>query len=295
MVDRAVRAEVPIAHLSADRASSPAMTMTGDLVELYSAHLRRRALAPGTIEKRVSALRMLEAVGPLLELDSATIDAFLDERRGRSGALDPRTRVCWLSHLRCFYQWALAHELTAVDPTARLVRPRLRRRLPRPIGEADYLRAVESAPTELLRSWVLLAGNAGLRCCEVAGLRGENVDGGALRVVGKGGRERVVPMHPRLAEVAASWPSSGPVFVDPATGAPYAPQQVSRLLGAHLRRAGVRASAHQLRHRFASQVYGATGDLAVVAELCGHESIETTRIYAAVSAARRAGAVAAIA
>lgn len=161
--------------------------------------------------------------------------------------------------------------------------------------EADYRRAVDQAPTPLLLAWTLLAGNAGLRCCEIAGLRGENVAAESVRVIGKGGRERVIPLHPSLAPLACTWPTTGPVFVDPATGAGYTPSQVSRLLGGHLRRVGVRASAHQLRHRFASEVYGATGDLAVVAELCGHESVETTRIYAAVSSARRMSAVAAIA
>jgi integrase/recombinase XerD len=282
-----------MAHLDARMA--PSVPMTGDLIDTYTDHMRRRGLATGTIDKRTSALRMLAAHGPLLELDTETIERFLDARRGRGGGLDARTRVCWLSHLRCFYQWAVAHEHTTVDPTARLVRPRLRRRLPRPVSECDYQRAVTSAPTALLRAWLLLAGNAGLRCAEIAGLAGGDVGERSIRVLGKGGRERVIPMHPRIEPVARTWPSSGPVFVDAATGLPYTAAQVSRLVGAHLRRAGITASAHQLRHRFASEVYAATGDLAVVAELCGHESIETTRIYALVSVERRAHAVCAIA
>jgi integrase len=267
----------------------------GDMIDTYAAWMRRRSLAQGTIDKRVGVLRLVERAGPLETLDHETIERFLDGRQGRTGPLAPRSRVCWLSHLRCFYQWALAHEHVERDPTARLVRPRLRRQLPRPITEADYRRALEAASTPMLRAWLLLAGNAGLRVCEIATLRGEDIASGSLRVTGKGGRDRVVPMHWRLVEASSSWRSSGPVFVDPATGAPYSPQQVSRLMGAHLRRCGVRATAHQLRHRFASEVYGSTGDLAVVAELCGHESIETTRIYAAVSPTRRASAVAGIA
>lgn len=85
--------------------------MTGDIIDSYTVHMHRRALAAGTVDKRVRALRMLEAdVGPLLEVGPEGIERFLDGRRGRAGALDPRTRVCWLSHLRCFYQWAIAHE-----------------------------------------------------------------------------------------------------------------------------------------------------------------------------------------
>lgn len=262
----------------------------------YEVFMVRRGLAEGTISKRVRVLEILGESGPLLDLDAETIQSVLDARRGRAGgALDARTRHCWLSHAHCFFQWAIAHERTTVDPTARLVRPKMRRKLPRPIPEEPFARAIESAPTELLRAWLLLAGNAGLRCCEIAGLRGEDVQPESLRVVGKNGAERVIPMHERLTALALSWPTSGPVFVDPATGLPYRPAQVSRLIGDHFRRAGLPYRAHHGRHRFASAVYEATGDLNVVADLCGHESIETTRIYAKVTVARRRAAVAMIA
>ena len=65
--------------------------------------------------------------------------------------------------------------------------------------------------------------------------------------------------------------------------------------GAHLRACGLSDTAHALRHRFATQVYERTADIHLVAELLGHSSIETTRIYAAVSPSRRAAAVALIA
>jgi integrase/recombinase XerC len=267
------------------------MVANEDLLDLYRAHLERRGLAAVTIGRRLAALRMLGDLGPLLELDAERIECFLDARHGRAGRLDPRTRTCWISHLHTFYAWALAFDHAQVDPTARLVRPKLRRKLPRPIPEADFARAVERAPTPMLRAWLLLAGNAGLRCCEIAGLRGDDVHSGTLRVVGKGAKERVVPMHPRVGELAAGWPVSGPVFVDPATGLPYRAAQVSKALGDFFRRERLPYRAHQARHRFASAVYAETGDVLVVAELCGHESIETARIYAAVSAERRRAAV----
>lgn len=267
-----------------------------DTLKSYEVHLQRRGLAAATIAKRMTALRLLEQDGNLFELTSEAIDDFLDRRRGRAGgALDPRTRHCWLSHLHCFYQWAVAWGHATVDPTARLVRPKLRRKLPRPIPEGPFARAVAEAPTALLRAWLLLAGNAGLRCCEIAGLQGEDVLPESIRVVGKNETERIIPMHPRLTACAMSWPSHGPVFVDPATGFPYRAAQVSRLIGDHFRRCGLPYRAHMGRHRFASAVYEATGDLGVVAELCGHESIETTRIYAKVTTERRRNAVALIA
>ena len=126
--------------------------------------------------------------------------------------------------------------------------------------------------------------------CEIASLRGEDVTADSLRVTGKGRKTRVVPMHRRVAEVAEGWPGSGLVF-EHIAGGPWRPHQVSKLVGAYLRSIGLNAKAHQLRHRFGTAVYEATGDLAVVAELLGHESIETTRVYSLVSQARRAQAV----
>lgn len=263
------------------------------LVE-YEVFMVRRGLAAGTIEKRMRTLELIGSDG-LFELKAEDIERILDERRGRGGGpLDARTRHCWLSHVHCFFQWAIAWGHTTVDPTARLVRPKMRRKLPRPIPEEPFARAVAEAPTDLLKAWLLLAGNAGLRCCEIASLRGEDILPESIRVVGKGGTERVIPMHERLAALALEWPTSGPVFIDPGTGLPYRPAQVSRLIGDHFRRQGLPYRAHMGRHRFASAVYAATGDLNVVAELCGHESIETTRVYAKVTVARRRAAVALI-
>jgi len=287
------RATRPIPEASVRVATITRMQST--VVTEYARHLERRGLAAVTIARRLRAIELLAELHPLATMPTETIEQFLDARRGRDGALDARTRTCWLSHLHCFYQWAVNWGHFDTDPTVRLVRPKLRRRLPRPIPEDAFLRAVDAAPTPMLRAWLLLAGNAGLRCCEIARLRGEDVWPGGLRVLGKNDKERVVPMHPRLADVAATWPTSGPVFIDPATGEPYRPAQVSKLIGDLFRRNHLPYRAHQARHRFASQVYEQTGDLNIVAELCGHESIETTRIYAAVSPGRSARAVALIA
>ena len=266
-------------------------------IDDYATHMTRRALAPATIDRRVRLLRTVEAeLGPLEALEPEQLEDWLDARRGRDGGpLDARTRVTMVSHLHCFYAWAIAHDRVATDPTRRVVRPKLRRKLPRPVGETDYERALTSAATPMLRAWLVLAGNAGLRCCEIAGLRADDISDDTLRVVGKGGKERVIPLHPRVAEVLAERPPTGPLWVDPATGAPYSAQQVSKHLGVALRAAGVRATAHQLRHRFASAIYAATGDVLVVAELCGHESMETARIYSAVSGRRMHDAVSRIA
>jgi integrase/recombinase XerD len=221
-----------------------------DLVELHTDFMRRRALAAGSIEKRLGVLRLTtEACGPLLGVTTAQIEAMLDARQGRGGGpLDARTRHTWLSHLHCFYSWAIQNDHATHNPTLRLIRPKMRRRLPRPIGEADSRRALSQAPNPTMQAWLLLGGHAGLRCAEMAGLRGEDVADGSMRVLGKGNKERVVPMHPKIAELALSWPTHGPLFVG-VTGEAYQPHDVSHFVGRYLRRIGVAATAHQLRHR----------------------------------------------
>lgn len=291
--------------ITAERAEDPmtaavvcvTLLPTGDLSNLgedsglnsYETHLRRRNLTDATIERRLRCLALLRAeCGDLFAVDHKAIEEFLDRR-----ALGPVTRTNWLSHLHSFYAWALNEELTGRDPTARLTRPKLRRRLPRPIRELDYRRGLHESPSAVMTAWLLLGGHAGLRCMEIAGLAGEQYDrySQELWIVGKGDKERTVPVHPKVADALEPFPEHGPMFTEYALGGCYSPAQVSMLIGRYFRSIGIKATAHQLRHRFASQLLEETGDIEVVAELCGHESLDTTRIYARSSAARRHRAV----
>lgn len=229
-----------------------------------------------------------EYCGTLIGVDYHAVESFLDDRE-----LSATTRVNWVSHLHCFYAWAVANELADRDPTARLTRPKMRRRLPRPINEDDYRHALTRSPTQLMTAWLLLGGHAGLRCMEIAGLHGDNVDLGhrEMVVLGKGDKERAVPLHNRVIGALEPFPRRGVVFVNPATGGPYTPAQVSAHIGRYLRSVGVNARAHQLRHRFASVLLEETGDIEVVAEILGHDSLDTTRIYGKASARRKRAAV----
>lgn len=237
---------------------------------------------------------LVDGIGkPIDEITGEDIERFLDARD-----IQPRTRYCWLSHVSCFYQWAQRNERLISNPAARLQRPKLRRLVPDPTPEDEVAAALATAPP-LVRQWVLVMAYAGLRCCEVARLRGEDIDRSAqtLRVFGKGDKWRVVPLHRVVAaELEHAAGRAGWVWVNPGSGCPYTAQQVSSIVGAHMRRIGVsHTRAHRLRHRFATALLDAGADIAVVAELLGHESIETTRGYAAVSMRHLRSAVALIA
>lgn len=256
----------------------------------------RRGLTAGSIDKRMNVLTRCEtAVGvPLIDATTDQLERWLDDHRG----IQPRTRYSYISHLAAFYRWAQLDELTDRDPTVRLVRPKVRLGLPRPIATDDLHRLIDQAPTAELAAMLHLASHAGLRCMEIAGLDGPEVmyhrDPPVVFVVaGKGGRQRVVPMGPALCESLQRHgiPLTGPMFRR-ADGRRREPWSVSHLLRAHIHGCGVTASAHQLRHAFATELYARSGnDLRMTQDLLGHSSAATTSIYTAWSQVRAAEVV----
>lgn len=263
-------------------------------LEEWTTSMDRRGLSPATIYRRERCvLALYEECGDVWRLNTEAIEYFLDQRR-----LTPRTRHCWISHLGKFYEWAMQQDYVSRNPMVKMQRPKLGRLVPHPTPESEVLAAIMSSPTKLLRQWITLMAYAGLRCCEVASLEGSNVDFGAgtIRVIGKGNKPRVIPMHPLVRQELEGCANLGAVFIDPGTGGPYTPHTVSRLVGKHMRAIGAtHVRAHRLRHRFATALLDAGVDIAVVAELLGHESIETTRGYAAVGFRHLERAVALIA
>lgn len=248
------------------------------LVGLHVEHLKRRGLAEGTIGKRRRRLlRFDEQVG--LEVAAPEdVEAFLDKRN-----LSAKTRYDWVSDLHNFYRWANDWGHLVHDPTLRVARPKLRRNLPRPIQTGDLAMALQMAePT--MRAWLALAAFGGLRCAEIAGLEvGSSFlwDDGLIRVVGKGDKERLVPIHSQVRRTMAPipLPSRGRIFRRPRGGA-YPASVVSREISLYLHSLGINATAHQLRHWFGTNTYRACHDLRVVQELMGHASPTTTSIYA---------------
>lgn len=254
----------------------------------YRRDQRRRGLQPTTIERARSAIRSFSKwLGdrPLTVATTADVEDFLDSP-GRGGRPRlPKTRYCLTSHLHSFYQWAIHAGHVEIDPTEAIHRPRLPRHLPRPISIADLEVALTVAgPVE--RAILALGAFAGMRCIEISRLTREDVldteDPPVIVAFGKGAKERIIPLHPEAwrALQLLPLPKAGPVFRS-ADGRPFEALRVSRIGNRLLDSIGSEATMHQLRHFFGTHTYRTSGrDLLLVAELMGHESLASTRIYA---------------
>lgn len=239
---------------------------------------REKGLSETTIRKRDAVLGDL---GQHHSLDSVTLEDLRTWLNSRH--VGAKSRYTLISHLACFYRWAVAEEHVEANPTLRLARPKLPQRLPRPISEADYAMALVLAQDPIIRAMLLLGGMAGLRCCEMARLRWADVDlaAGTARLHGKGNRERVVPLHPAIMSHLADMARPTPWVLTSHPGAQRSPTAISLQLNFFLHGvASTSATAHQLRHRAATRVYGATHDLIATQRLLGHASVSTTQIYA---------------
>lgn len=266
----------------------------------YLDHGRRRGLRPRSIDKQGDVVRLFaEHVypRPLIEITADDVDRFLDRRQ-----LSARTRYHYVSMLHAFFTWAVVHEVAPVDPTLKVARPRFPRVIPRPIPDGDLEHAfLIAGPCD--RAIMALAAFHGLRAAEIAGLQREDIlDSNDPPVIvvtnGKGGHQRVLPLHPDAWELIRPWCSgrraAGWLFVDERTGRAVQPHWVSHRINDLLHQAGIASSLHSLRHYYGTKVYGASRDLRVTQALMGHASPNTTVGYVAWSSVDARAAVEAL-
>lgn len=265
--------------------------MCDSLIADLAAWERGRGHTHATVSARVTTLRRFERDACcLLVADTPAVEHFV-------AGYSPRYRNWLLAMLAGFYSFALRRGHAHHDPTVEVDRSRVPRALPRPCHPADLAVALETASLRL-RVCLLLAAFAGLRCVEIARLSWEDVTlGASLFVSGKGGHQRMVPMHPEIELVLGAWGPrrSGPVVPSRRGGGHLSAERVSDLVNTHLRGLGIDATAHQLRHFFGTESYRASRDIKLVQALMGHVSSATTDGYTRVVVdGRAAEAVAAI-
>ncbi|MFH1680275.1 MAG: site-specific tyrosine recombinase XerD [Candidatus Eisenbacteria bacterium] len=272
----------------------------------FLVHLKtERALAANTIE---SYRRDLERYAGFLEGDGVEEPEEIGqdhvvrfaEREGRAG-LSARTLARRYSSLRRFHRFLVQEKILAKDPTAALLSPRLPFRLPHALPVRDVERLLDGIRLERpidLRDRALLEFlyATGMRVSEVVAfpLRGLLRREGYARCVGKGGKERVVPVGRRAKEAVDAYlgrargalirgRETGALFVNHRGGA-LSRMGVWKILRKRAREAGIegRLSPHTLRHSFATHLLEGGASLRDVQEMLGHSDLSTTQIYTAV-------------
>ena len=229
-----------------------------------------------------------------LKVDEADLFAFLGSRQGRASSAARR-----VSTLKRFYQYCLRERRIKVDPTLKLDPPKRTPRFPKSLSEAE-VEALLAAPNTATpmglrdRAMLELLYATGLRVSELVAVKTfeVNLDAGVVRVMGKGSKERLVP----LGEEAADWISkylksrnhkSHALFLTN-RGAGMTRQAFWHLIRRYGARAipGKKLSPHVLRHAFATHLINHGADLRVVQLLLGHADISTTQIYTHVARER---------
>lgn len=250
------------------------------ILDNYDTYQRTRGFSELTIKRRRSTLtRFCRFILPK-PLDRAAlgdVEEFLAMFRA------PRTRHAYKSDLSSFFRWAVTRDLLPTNPVAQVDPVKIPRALPRPIG--PEVQTALLTGSRRVRQMVGLGLYAGLRCAEIAALDVSDIadwsDPPNLVVrAGKGGRDRVVPMHPVLVELLRARPKAGPLFPN-RQGRPVLAASVSQSIRRHLRQCGIDATPHRLRHSFATEMTRrARGDVFTVATVMGHSSVNDTMRYA---------------
>ncbi len=242
-----------------------------------------------------------EGLASLVDVSVTDLRAWMARERGRG--LGARSLARSLSAVKGFTAWLAERE--GLDATTALSArtPKFRRKLPRPLSEEAAAEVLDTISDDASAPWIaardvavatLLYG-CGLRISEALGLPAStNPLPPVLRIAGKGGKERLVPVLPAAREAVAGYVrlcphdlGAGPLFRGARGGA-----LNPRLIAAAMERTrgllGLPATAtpHALRHSFATHLLSAGGDLRAIQDLLGHASLSTTQTYTAVDTAR---------
>lgn len=243
-----------------------------------------------------------EGIASVATTTQSDLRAWMAEERSRG--LSARSLARALSAVKGFTAWAA--DRTGTDATTVLSArgPKHRRKLPRPLTEDAAATMLDEIGADAREDWIAARDTAiatllyglGLRISEALSLTAaDHPLPQTLRIAGKGGKTRPVPVIPAAAEAVAAYVALCPFDLLPADalfrgarGGPVNPRLIQGAMERARLRLGLPATAtpHALRHSFATHLLSAGGDLRAIQELLGHASLSTTQGYTAVDAAR---------
>jgi integrase/recombinase XerD len=239
------------------------------------------------------------------DLPSADHASLLNYMAERSDRVSARTSARSLSSLRRFYRWLLREELVKSDPSASIKSPRLNRTLPGSLTEQEVEALLTSPDTAQAyglrdRAMLELMYDSGLRVSEFFCLELGQIDVHqvVIKILGKGNKERLVPVGEQAIDSLADYMKAGRHELVTHTksshlflskhGTGMSRQAFWQLIKRHARLAGIRTtvSPHTLRHAFATHLLNHGADLRTLQMLLGHADLSTTQIYTHVATAR---------
>ncbi len=274
--------------------------------EFLTTQRLERGLADQTVAAyRRDLLQLAEYLsGPGISVEEACVEHL----RGFLGAQSwrPATRARKTAAIRAFYRYLATSGRLSHDPSARLVAPRLDSPLPSVLSVSQVERLLTRPPATPRglrdRAALEVLYGAGLRASELLSLRLQDVDleVGFVRAIGKGDKERVVPLGRKGVEAVLAYLQRGRPFLGP-PGAMKPPVLILNSRGRSLTRQGLHlivkryareaglpdtVSIHTLRHSFATHLVEGGADLRAVQEMLGHVDLSTTQLYTHVSRGR---------
>lgn len=242
-----------------------------------------------------------QGLAPVARVTVRDMRSWMAHERGRG--VGARSLARSLSAVKSFYRWLAERE--GFEPTAVLSTraPKFQRKLPRPLQPDAASEMIATVELQAKEPWVaardaavvtLLYG-CGLRISEALSLTGSDVPlPKVLRIVGKGGKERIVPVIDAARDAVTEYLTLCPYPMDAdapvfraVRGGPLSPRVIQKVMERARMQLGLPATAtpHAMRHSFATHLLAAGGDLRAIQELLGHASLSTTQAYTAVDAA----------
>lgn len=243
-----------------------------------------------------------QGLGALSRITLPDMRAWMSHTRG--AGVGARSMARKLSAVKSFYRWLAERE--GFEPTAVLSAraPKFEKKLPRPLTEDAARAMIDMAASQSKYPWVnardmavlTLLWGCGLRISEALSLKGSDAPlPDSLRIVGKGNKERLVPVLPVARDAVETYlavcphplETDGPLFRAIRGGA-LSPREIAKVMQMARMQLGLPATAtpHAMRHSFATHLLSAGGDLRSIQELLGHASLSTTQAYTSVDTVR---------
>lgn len=257
--------------------------MMAEVLRDWSTFLQATGAAVATIKIRT------ETVAQLTRHAGKTDPVMLTRRdvlSFMSRPVKPWTRLTYWRCIKAWDVWAREFGYITASITKGIPTPKTPQPVARPLTDEEIQSLLAIPLSARARAFVILGLYAALRVHEIAAIRGEHFDhaAGWLRVTGKGGVTKPVPIHPKVSELAAIFPEQG--FWFPSSQRPgqhVDSRSVSQTIKNAMIAAGINATAHQLRDTAATRLQRAVGDIRLTQAMLRHSKITTTQKYIAVS------------